>query len=90
MFIRWRQGRPLFIGDKCNFSNRLVELGMSQRGAVTFIYLVCFVVGITATLLPYLTFAGSLVVLFQTFTIYLLITILISTGCKKVLDKVCE
>jgi len=90
MFIRWRQGRPLFIGDKCHFSHRLVELGMSQRGAVIFIYLVCFVVGITATLLPHLSFAGSLVVLFQTFTIYLLITILISTGCKKELDKACE
>jgi UDP-GlcNAc:undecaprenyl-phosphate GlcNAc-1-phosphate transferase len=78
MFIRWREGRPLFLGDKRHFSHRLVELGLSHRGAVIFIYLVCFGVGCIALLLPYLTLAGSMIVLVQAFIVYSLITILIT------------
>ncbi len=80
IFIRWREKRPLFIGDKKHFSHRLVELGMSHRNAVLFIYLVCFCVGIPAILLPYLSVGASLLVLTQAVIIYTLITILIAIG----------
>lgn len=80
MFIRWREGRPLFVGDKRHFSHRLLELGMSHRGAVVFIYLVSFCVGIVAILLPYISVAGSILILVQAASIYTLITILISVG----------
>ncbi len=80
VFIRWRERRPLFIGDKKHFSHRLVELGMSHSRAVVFIYLVCFCVGVIAILLPYISVAGSILILIQAVTIYVLITILIVVG----------
>ncbi len=76
MFIRKREGRPLFLGDKCHFSHRLLDLGMSHRSTVIFIYLVCFCVGITAALLPYLNVWGNVIILLQALAVYCLITIL--------------
>lgn len=78
MFIRWRENRPLFEGDKRHFSHRLLDLGMSHRQAVIFIYLVSFCVGIAASLLPYASIAGSIILLIQAALIYVLITILIA------------
>ncbi len=80
IFIRWREKRPLFIGDKKHFSHRLVELGMTVPEAVIFIYLVCLCVGITALLLPTLSSVSSIVVLVQAVIVYTLITILIAYG----------
>jgi UDP-GlcNAc:undecaprenyl-phosphate GlcNAc-1-phosphate transferase len=37
ILIRWREKRPLFVGDNSHFSHRLVKLGMSTRQAVVFI-----------------------------------------------------
>lgn len=78
MFIRWREKRPLFEGDKRHFSHRLLAIGIGHRGTVIFIYLVCFVVGISATLLPYVSVAGSILLLLQAVIVYVLITILIA------------
>jgi UDP-GlcNAc:undecaprenyl-phosphate GlcNAc-1-phosphate transferase len=80
MFIRWREGRPLFIGDKCHFSHRLLDLGMSHRGTVIFIYLVNICIGLAATLLPYVSIFGNILIILQVIIIYVLITILIAMG----------
>ncbi len=80
MIIRWRERRPLFEGDKRHFSHRLVDLGMSHRASVSFIYLVSLSVGMMALLLPYVALPASLLILFQAVLIYVLITILILTG----------
>ncbi len=80
LFIRWREKRPLFIGDKRHFSHRLLDLGMSHRTAVIFIYLVCFCIGISAALLPYASVWGGVVILMQAVVIYTLITILMVFG----------
>ena len=77
MFIRRKEKRPLFIGDRRHFSHRLVELGMSPRGAVIFIYLVTLSVGVAASLLPYLPLWGQILVLLQTIAIYMMITVLL-------------
>ena len=82
IFIRWREKRPLFVGDKKHFSHRLVELGMTHRGAVIFIYLVSLCVGLVALMLPYISREGMIVVLVQSVIIYILITILISVGTQ--------
>ena len=74
--IRMKEGRPLFQGDRRHFSHRLVDLGMSQRGAVTFIYLVAASIGLGAALLPYLPLWAQFLVLLQTVVIYVMITIL--------------
>ncbi|MBN1541362.1 undecaprenyl/decaprenyl-phosphate alpha-N-acetylglucosaminyl 1-phosphate transferase [candidate division KSB1 bacterium] len=83
MFIRWREKRPLFEGDKRHFSHRLLELGMTHRESVIFIYLICFGVGLTATLLPYISLVGGLVLVAQAIVVYGLITILIRIGKRR-------
>ena len=80
MFIRWREGRPLFVGDTCHFSHRLRDLGMSTRQTVIFIYLVSFCVGLSAILIPELDVFKSILVLVQEVLIFGLITLLMSKG----------
>jgi len=83
MFIRHKENRPLFIGDRRHFSHRLVELGMSPRGAVIFIYLVALSVGVTASLLPYLPLWGQILALLQTVAIYMMIVILMHVANRR-------
>ena len=42
IIIRIREKRPIYVGDKRHLSHRLVNLGMSSKQAVLFIYVVCF------------------------------------------------
>jgi UDP-GlcNAc:undecaprenyl-phosphate GlcNAc-1-phosphate transferase len=83
MIIRRREGRPLFIGDQRHFSHRLIELGMSQRGAVVFIYLVALSIGVAAALLPYLPLWGQILVFLQTIAIYMMIVILMHVAKRR-------
>ena len=80
MLIRWREKRPLFLGDNCHFSHRLVKLGMSTRQTVVFIYLVALCVGISAILIPELNLAGSILVLVQEGLIFGIISLLMIKG----------
>ena len=80
MVIRWKEHRPLFVGDNSHFSHRLVKLGMSIRQAVIFIYLVTLCVGISAILLPELNTFQSLIVLCQEGLVFGLITLLMIKG----------
>jgi len=66
LWIRWREGKPLTRGDRNHFSHRLVNLGMSERGAVAFIYLTSLCVALGALPLRYLNLTGALIVAFQT------------------------
>jgi UDP-GlcNAc:undecaprenyl-phosphate GlcNAc-1-phosphate transferase len=83
VIIRLKQRRPLFVGDKNHFSHRLLNLGMSERGAVLFIYLIAFCVGITAILLPGLPVWGSIVILLHALIIYAIITVLMILGARE-------
>jgi len=80
MVIRCRQRRPLFVGDNCHFSHRLVKLGMSVRQAVGFIYLVSVCIGLSAILIPELSVIESGIVLLQEGLIFGLITLLMIKG----------
>ncbi len=80
MVIRWREKRPLFVGDNCHFSHRLVKLGMTGRQAVLFIYLVTFCTGISAILIPGLNLFESLLVLLQEAMIFGIIALLMVKG----------
>ncbi len=76
IFIRLKRGDPLFTADKRHFSHRLVGLGMSQKQAVIFIYLVTFSIGINATLLRGIKLTGAAVILIQALAIFGLIVFL--------------
>ena len=82
VIIRIRQGQSIMLGDKQHFSHRLVELGMSPRQAVAFIFLVAGIVGLGGAMLPVLDLKGTLIVLTQTVGVYLLIVVLMNVGKK--------
>ena len=56
-FVRIRQGKSPFVGDQQHFSHRLVQRGLSRRGAVVVIWCLAAVTGISGialgTLLPW-------------------------------------
>jgi len=74
--IRLKNRRPLFMGDRNHFSHRLVALGMSQKHAVLFIYLVTFCTGLGALLIRKLDVWGAMVILLQVLIIFAIIALL--------------
>jgi UDP-GlcNAc:undecaprenyl-phosphate GlcNAc-1-phosphate transferase len=80
VYIRWRRGESIMKGDKRHFSHRLVDLGMTPRQAVEFIYLVAAVAGLGGALLPHVGAAGTSIILGQTVGIFLLIVLLMNAG----------
>ncbi|MDW8257295.1 MAG: hypothetical protein RML85_09765, partial [Acidobacteriota bacterium] len=76
IWIRWREGRPIYRGDRSHLSHRLVELGMSEREAVGTIYLLTFCLGASALLLRDATPMLTLLALGQVAAIIAVTTIL--------------
>jgi len=74
--IRIKNKQSIFKGDKNHFSHRLVKLGMSQKGAVLFLYLVSFALGINSVLLPYLELKHSLIIVLQALSMILIVALL--------------
>jgi UDP-GlcNAc:undecaprenyl-phosphate GlcNAc-1-phosphate transferase len=83
IYLRWRAGIPIHVGDNRHFSHRLVHLGMSKRDAVIFIYLVSFAVGLGATLLRYLGLIGAVTLFVQTLGIFAIIVLLMIADREK-------
>jgi len=63
--IRLRERRPIYVGDSRHLSHTLVSLGFSQRGAVLFLYLVTFSLGLGAASLSDAGRFQSLLILLQ-------------------------
>ncbi len=78
IYLRWKSGHSIFVGDKRHFSHRLVELGMTTKQAVEFIWLVGIITSISAWFLPVLGFYQSGLVLLQVVGIYILIVLLMN------------
>ncbi len=79
VYIRWRVGAPLMEGDQRHFSHRLVDLGMSPRQAVEFIFLVAAIIGLGGVLLPRLDIPGTVIIIVQTIGLFSLIVLLMRT-----------
>jgi UDP-GlcNAc:undecaprenyl-phosphate GlcNAc-1-phosphate transferase len=73
LWIRWRAGQPLSQGDRNHFSHRLVNLGMTERGAVVFIYLATLCVALGALPLRDLHLTGALLIALQTILWFVII-----------------
>ena len=80
--IRIKRGLPIYQGDLNHFSHRLVALGMTQRTAVLFIYLVTLCTGIGALLLHQVEDSGGLVILIQVGIILCIVLLLERVGRK--------
>jgi UDP-GlcNAc:undecaprenyl-phosphate GlcNAc-1-phosphate transferase len=74
--IRIRSGRSPFQGDRCHFSHRLVERGLTPPQAVWTIYLVTLAGGLGALLLHQLDAIGACVVVAQTLCLLGVVAIL--------------
>ena len=83
IYLRFRAGLPIHVGDNRHFSHRLVHLGMSQRASVIFIYLVAVSVGLGATLLRYLGVFGAVTLFVQTLGIFAIIILLMIADREK-------
>lgn len=74
--IRIREGRSIFKADRCHFSHRLTDLGMSRTQAVLTLYLTTGTCGLGALLLPRVDAVGAWIILLLIGCILLLIHIL--------------
>jgi UDP-GlcNAc:undecaprenyl-phosphate GlcNAc-1-phosphate transferase len=83
LWIRLREKRSLFVGDRSHFSHRLVDLGLSRTQAVLTIYLVTITCGLAAILMTHVSLFQAAMVLGIVVCMLLLIVILESTGWRK-------
>jgi UDP-GlcNAc:undecaprenyl-phosphate GlcNAc-1-phosphate transferase len=74
--MRWRLGKPLYIGDTNHVSHRLVRMGMTVRRAVLAIYLMSSCTAVSAMLLPQVDTAGAVLVGAQLVGLLLLVALL--------------
>ena len=75
-FIRLKQRRSPLVGDQQHFSHRLVERGLSQRGAVVVIWSATAVVGIGGIVLGRLEAWQAILVGVQTALVLVMIALL--------------
>jgi UDP-GlcNAc:undecaprenyl-phosphate GlcNAc-1-phosphate transferase len=80
LWIRVREGRSPFQADKCHFSHRLVELGLTKGQAVLTIYLTTATCGLGALLLHRVDAVGAGIILLMILCVLMLIAILETTG----------
>jgi UDP-GlcNAc:undecaprenyl-phosphate GlcNAc-1-phosphate transferase len=80
IWIRLRQGRSPFVGDKSHFSHRLVELGLSKGQAVATIYLTTATCGLGALVLHQVNAVGAGILLGIVGCVLVLIAVLESAG----------
>ena len=83
MWIRFREKRPLYVGDSRHLSHRLVSLGYSPRSAVLFLYLATFCLGLGAASLVHASLWQSLMILVQTLGFVALILLLMFRERRK-------
>jgi UDP-GlcNAc:undecaprenyl-phosphate GlcNAc-1-phosphate transferase len=87
LYIRHREGRSWFQGDKNHFSHRLVDLGFSKAWAVVTIYLTTATCGLGALLLHRVDLFGAAIILLMILCVLTLIGILESTARRKLNGK---
>jgi UDP-GlcNAc:undecaprenyl-phosphate GlcNAc-1-phosphate transferase len=87
VYLRVRDGRPIFKSDRNHFSHRLVELGMTQRQAVLTIYLATFVIGAGAMFWYQLNVVGELIVFGQAVAVFGIIFLLESAARRRNKEK---
>ncbi|MFN4226919.1 MAG: MraY family glycosyltransferase [Candidatus Ratteibacteria bacterium] len=82
IIIRKKRGYSIFQADKNHLSHRLVSLGMTQKQAILFIYLLTLTTGINALILKNLNIYGGIEVLFEVILILIIVAILEFFGRK--------
>jgi UDP-GlcNAc:undecaprenyl-phosphate GlcNAc-1-phosphate transferase len=73
IFIRVSEGRPIYVGDRCHLSHRLVAAGIPEPSAVKFLLLLTLALGMGALQLADASVARSLWTLVYTSTLAALV-----------------
>ena len=81
--IRFKIGKPFYIGDHNHISHRFLKIGMSRKMAVLMVHLLCLIIGMGGLPLLWGDERTVIVVLVQSATILLLVSILQHAGRKK-------
>ena len=76
VWLRIRRGENVMKGDKQHFSHRLVDVGLTQRQAVEFIYLIAFITGLSGALLIRVGPLGTAIIVAQTVGLFVAIVVL--------------
>lgn len=83
IWIRLREGRSPFEADKCHFSHRLVDLGMTKVQAVLTIYLTTATCGLGALLLRRVDTVGAVMIVVMILCTLSLIAILEASARRR-------
>src|SRR5512141_2675356 len=75
--IRWREHRPIYVGDSRHLSHRLVSLGMSPRLAGLTIYLMALGIALGAVALPHAGLLVSVILLLQALSVVAVMLVLL-------------
>ncbi len=75
--IRWREGRPIYVGDSRHLSHRLVSLGMRPPLAVATIYLMSLGIGLGAVGLAHADLVHALLILVQALAVVAVVLVLL-------------
>jgi len=84
MFIRWRERRPLMMGDRCHLSHRLEAIGFSRRGAVVAHYVLCAALALLAHALRYLPPGPALSVLGAVALLFVLLFLIEQAAARRI------
>jgi UDP-GlcNAc:undecaprenyl-phosphate GlcNAc-1-phosphate transferase len=87
VFIRIREGRPIYVGDARHLSHTLVARGFSQRGAVLLIYLMTLGLGLSALPLRDASLGETFLILFQSSCFIAVILLLTFSGPSRSMTK---
>ncbi len=83
LWIRWRSGAPLTVGDRNHFSHRLLALGLSPRQVLGVVSALTLAIGTTATLLYVLPPVASALALLQAAGILAVVWLLERAGRRR-------
>jgi UDP-GlcNAc:undecaprenyl-phosphate GlcNAc-1-phosphate transferase len=83
IIIRKKRGYSIFKADKNHLSHRLVSIGMTQKQAVLFIYLLTLTTGINALILKNLNIYGGIEILIEVILILTIVATLEFFGREK-------
>ncbi len=83
IYLRVRAGQSILLGDKRHFSHRLVDVGLSHRDTVIFIYLVTVVAGLGATVLTQIRIIHAGAILAQAVGIFAIVLFLMRVAERR-------
>ncbi len=80
--IRWKIGKPFYLGDHNHISHRFLKMGMSKKMAVLMVHLLALIIGMCVLPLLWGDERTTVISLLQAGTILLLISLLQYSGRK--------